>query len=109
MVNGRSTDELILAVDGKLSHALNQTTTLNTNLGVGYDTQAKQSSVTSAFQGGGAAFSTTGINPPKTLVRGGLGLVINTKSAVEVTARYDVEARSGFTNQTASIKFKMPF
>ena len=88
---------------------MNETTTLNANLGVGYDTQAKQSSVTSAFQGGGAAFATTGINPPKTLVRGGLGLVVNTTSAMEVTARYDVEARKDFTNQTASIKFKMPF
>lgn len=109
VVNGRSTDQLIVAVNGKLSHALNETTTLNANLGVGYDTQAEQSSVTSAFQGGGAAFSTAGINPPKTLIRGGLGLVVNTKDAMEITARYDVEARKDFTNQTASIKFKMPF
>ena len=64
---------------------------------------------TRAFTSGLPAFNTTGINPPKTLVRGGLGLVVNTKSATEITARYDVEARKDFTNQTASIKFKMPF
>jgi outer membrane autotransporter protein len=108
-VNGKSTDEFILALDGKVAHAVNDTSTVTANLGVGYDTQARQSSITSAFQGGGAAFTTTGINPSATLVRGGVGMVTNTSNAVEITARYDIEARSGFTNQTASVKLRMQF
>jgi len=29
--------------------------------------------------------------------------------AAEVTARYDLDARAGFTNQTASVKFRWAF
>ena len=108
-VDGRTTDEFVLAVDGKLAHALSDTSTLVANLGVGYDTQAKESSVTAAFQGGGAAFTTVGIKPSPTLVRGGLGVVINSRNGTEITARYDIEARTGFTGQTASVKLRIPF
>lgn len=109
VVNGKTTDEFILAADGKIAHALSETSSLTANLGVGYDTQAKQSSITAAFQGGGAAFTTTGIKPSATVVRGGLGMAINTRNAVEITARYDIEARTGFIGQTASVKLRMPF
>lgn len=109
VVNGKTTGEFILAADGKITHTLSETSTLTANLGVGYDTQAKQSSITAAFQGGGAAFTTSGIKPSATLVRGGLGMSLNTSSAVEITARYDFEGRTGYTGQTASVKFRMPF
>jgi outer membrane autotransporter protein len=108
-VDGKSTDELILAVDGKVEHMVSDTSTLTANLGVGYDTQAKQSSITSSFVGGGAAFTTDGINPSSTLVRGGLRMVINSSDATEVTARYDIETRSGYTGQTFSVKLRKPF
>ncbi|HET7832008.1 MAG TPA: autotransporter domain-containing protein [Gallionella sp.] len=108
VVGSKTTDEFILSVDGKLVHALSDSTRLTANLGVGYDTRAKQASITSSFAGGGAAFTTAGIHPASTLVRGGLGVVTNTRNATEVTTRYDVEARDGFIAQTASIKFRMP-
>jgi len=106
VVDGKTTDELILAVDGKVEHTVSDTSTLIANLGVGYDTQAKQSSITSSFVGGGAAFTTDGINPSSTLVRGGLRMVINSSNAMEVTARYDIETRSGYTGQTFSVKLR---
>ena len=109
VVNGSTTDEFILLVDGKVTHKLSDTTTLLANLGVGYDMQAKQSSITAAFQGGGAAFTTPGINPSPTVVRGGLGMVVNSSKMVEITGRYDIEARTGFTAQTLSVKARWPF
>jgi outer membrane autotransporter protein len=108
-VDGKTTDELILAVDGKVMHALSDTSTLTANLGIGYDTQAEQASMTTAFSGGGAAFTTDGIDPSSTVVRGGLGMVVNSSDAMEFTARYDIEKRSGYTGQTVSVKFRMPF
>ena len=108
-VNGQTVDEFIVGVDGKVTHKLSDTTTLLANLGVGYDTMAKQSSVTAAFGGGGAAFSTPGINPSPTVVRGGLGVVMKSSKTVEVAGRYDVEARTGFTDQTISVKVRWPF
>jgi outer membrane autotransporter protein len=108
-VDGKTTDELILAVDGKVAHAVSDATTLTANLGIGYDTQAEQASITTSFAGGGAAFTTNGINPSSTVMRGGLGMVINSSDAMEFTARYDIETRSGYTGQTVSVKFRMPF
>jgi outer membrane autotransporter protein len=108
-VDGKTTDELILAVDGKLTHALSDTSTLTANLGVGYDTEAEQASLTTSFAGGGAAFTTDGIKPSSTVLRGGLGMVLNSSDAMEFTARYDLETRSGYTGQTISVKFRMPF
>jgi hypothetical protein len=109
VVNGKTTDEFILAVDGKVVHRLDDHAKLSANLGLGYDVNAKQNSITASFAGGGAAFTTSGINPSATLVRGGLGYVTNTAGGVEITARYDVEARTGYTGQTASVKARWAF
>jgi outer membrane autotransporter protein len=108
-VNRNSTDELILAVDGKLIHALSDATKLTANLGAGYDALSSRSSITASFVGGGAAFRTEGMEPSPWLMRGGLGVVVNNANGLEVSTSYDIEARKGFTNQTASIKFRLPF
>jgi len=111
VVDSRTTDELILAVDGRVEHAVSDTSTLTADLGIGYDTQAEQASITSSFAGGGAAFVTDGIDPSPVVVRGGLGMVINPGEAMEITARYDIGSRpgSGYTGQTVSVKFQMAF
>lgn len=109
IVGSNKTDELILAVDGKLAHAITDRTKVVANLGLGYDVLSERNSLSAAFVGGGAAFTTQGIDPSPWLARGGLGLVMTTDNAVEVSARYDFEARSSYDNQTASIKVRVPF
>ena len=108
-VGAHSTSAFVLGVDGKVSHALSDATNLFANLGLDYDTQAKQASITSSFQGGGAAFTTEGINPSKTTLRYGVGVVVSSSKSMQITARYDGASRSGFTGKTASVKFNMPF
>jgi len=108
-VNGKTTDEFILSVDGKVVRQIGEKGSLFGNLGVGYDVNAKQTAITASYAGGGAAFTTEGINPSSTLVRGGAGYSTTADNGLELTARYDIEARSRFTNQSVSVKASLPF
>lgn len=109
-VNSRTTEALVLSVDGKFTHKLSDATTFLANAGAGYDTMAKQTSLTATYAGApGLSFTTRGIDPSPWILRGGLGIVTHTQSGMEVSARYDVEHRTDFTNQTASVKFRWAF
>ncbi|MFI5445569.1 autotransporter outer membrane beta-barrel domain-containing protein [Polaromonas sp. UC242_47] len=109
-VGKRSSDQMILAVDGKLSHQLNSSTALTANAGVGYDALNRQSSITAAFAGApGASFVTYGLTQDPWIGRVGAGLVQKLSSGVELTARYDAEFRNHFLNQTASLKLRWNF
>jgi uncharacterized protein with beta-barrel porin domain len=77
---------------------------------VGYDALGERSSITAAFAGAPtAAFVTQGIDPERWLGRGGLGVVYQLKDGLELNARYDAELREDFSNQTASVSFRMSF
>jgi len=109
-VNSNTAHEMIVGIDGKLTHAMNDKIKLVANLGGGYDVLHEQASITSAFAGDPtAAFLTNGIKPSPWLARGEIGLVGNTDNGVELSARYDFEVRDGFDNQTASIKVRWAF
>lgn len=109
-VSGRSTEELILSADAKVSHDIKSGTTLTANAGIGYDVLNERAAITAAFAGApGASFTTKGIDPSPWVVRAGLGLTSITQSGMEVTARYDAEYRKDFLNQTASVKFRWTF
>jgi outer membrane autotransporter protein len=106
-VDSRSTDELILGLDGKLSHEFMPGTSVTANLGVGYDALNSQSSITASFAGApGAGFTTHGLEPSPWLQRAGLGLTTNSDNGVEISLRYDAEHRESFLNQTASVKLR---
>jgi len=103
-------DELILSVDGKVTHALSAQTKVTANLGLGYDAINDQASITASFAGAPtASFVTKGIDPSPWLIRGGLGLVYQASDRTQITARYDVEGREDFSNQTASVKARWAF
>jgi len=109
-VNGRTADELIVALDGLWNYELQPGTFVDFNLGVGYDMLSDRYVITSAYAGApGAAFRTEGIDPSPVLLRGGLGLTHNVSDNTEVTLRYDVEHRTDFLNQTASLKVRWTF
>jgi outer membrane autotransporter protein len=109
-VNGRSSKELILSVDGKVNHQVNEKINLSANLGVGYDALNERASITAAFAGApGASFVTYGLDPSPWILRAGLGLTYLANDRTEVTARYDAEMRDDFNNQTASVKVRWTF
>lgn len=109
-VNSRSSDALVVGVDGKLVHALNDRTSLIADLGVGYNTINDQASITSAFAGApGAAFTTTGIKPSPWIGRGAVGVEYKAQNGLTITGRYDAEWRTSFVNQTASLNLRKAF
>jgi len=108
-VDARDTDALVFMAGGKLMHEINDSIGLRADAGVGYDALAKRRNIVSSFAGGGPAFTTTGRDATPWLARAGLGLVATTQSGVEISMRYDIEGRSGFTNQTASAKLRVAF
>lgn len=109
-VDSRDTEELVLGFDGKLSHQLNDHTSIAANLGVGYNTLAKRASITASFAGASnAAFTTYGLDPDPWTARAGLGITHVTSQGTEITLRYDAEHREAFLNQTASLKARWSF
>lgn len=68
-----------------------------------------RASITAAFAGEpGFGFTTYGLDQSLWLVRSGIGLT-HVVGNTEITARYDNEGRSGFDNQTASVKVRWAF
>ena len=90
-MNGRTSDELILGLDGQVDHQFKTGAIITANLGMGYDALQTQNSITSAFAGApGAAFTTLGFDQSPWMARGGLGLSINASNGMEISASYDV-------------------
>ncbi|WP_157725079.1 autotransporter outer membrane beta-barrel domain-containing protein [Vogesella sp. LIG4] len=109
-VQGRSTEALVLGVDGKLNKNYDNGTQLQASLGVGYDTMNRQASIVSAFAGAPTAnFVTYGAKPSPWQVRGGLGITRKLSSGLEITGRYDVLYKTDFLNQTLSVKLRWLF
>lgn len=109
-VSSRKAEAFVIGVDGKLTHKLNDQTSLQATLGVGYDTMSDQDTITSTFAGApDAAFVTYGIDPSPWLARAGVGAVYKTRAGLEITGRYDAEYRESFLNQTASVKLRWAF
>jgi autotransporter family porin len=110
-VKKHQTDQLILGLDGKLSHEVMPGTQVTGNLGVGYDVIHDDSMLVASYAGApGQTFNSVGQSSSPWLARGGVGLSTRiASSGTELSVNYDAEARSDFTNQTVSLKLKVPF
>ena len=102
-------DSVLSAIKGTYELTMSNKGVFTANLGVGVDT-ANQASATSSLSGGtGPTFVSNGINPDSTVLMGGIGYRYVTSKNLEINAAYDLEGRSNFLGQTASVKFKLPF
>lgn len=81
------------------------TLTPQASLGVSYDVVSDRQQVTSAFTGGGSAFTTEGADPARAAVTAGLGLTWR-DGDVEVGAGYQLEMRDGYTGQAALLRLR---
>jgi outer membrane autotransporter protein len=104
-------NEMLISADGKITRKVGEHFILTGNVGVGYDTLAKEGSINTAFAGDPAAtsFTTPGLSPSRLQTRGGFG-IIRIQSDIEFTIRYDVDTRaSHFIDQTLSAKCRWLF
>lgn len=109
-VKSRSTDALVLGVDGTLTHALSDQLKVSANLGAGYDLYNRDASITSTYAGApDAAFVTYGTHQSAWSQRAGAGLTYTTASGTEITGRYDATHKEGFLGQTASVQLRWMF
>ena len=79
------------------------------NAGVGYDVMADRSSLTSSFAGGGAQFTTEGMEPDEWAYNAGIGAQYNLTNGTEITASYNIDAREDYTDQSVSANFRFLF
>lgn len=109
-VRSNRAEALIVGIDGKLVHQLNPRMSLVGDLGVGYDTLSHRESVTTVFSGiPDAPFITDGIDPEPWVGHAGLGAIYKIKDRLDINARYDVDYREHFFNQTASMNLRWMF
>jgi uncharacterized protein with beta-barrel porin domain len=108
-VQGQKTEQFLLSAHGKLTQALAEGLQLSSNVGLGYDFLAKRNRVVSTFVGGGATFATEGLGAQRFVAYGGLGLTLLKAKGLELSARYDVELRRAFSNQSISFKLAKKF
>jgi outer membrane autotransporter protein len=101
-------DSILVAVKNSVEWTPTRKGAVLANVGVGYNA-VDAASVTSSFAGNGPTFVTNGIEPEAFLITAGLGYRYVTAKNLEITAAYDLESRSEFLGNTASVKLKMPF
>jgi uncharacterized protein with beta-barrel porin domain len=108
-VQAQKTEQFLLAAHATLTHDVSEGLQLSGNLGLGYDFLARRDRVVSAFAGGGPTFATEGLRAQRLVVTGGLGLTLMKAKGLELTARYDVELRRSFSNQSIGFKLAKKF
>ncbi|MFK0375956.1 autotransporter domain-containing protein [Pandoraea sp. NPDC090278] len=109
-VNANTVQALVFGVDGRLVKDLGSYGKINAHLGVGYDTINDPGNIVAAYAGvPGQSFLTTGLTHSPWLMTAGLGYDYRTAGGTNIALRYDVQARSGFVNQSASLKVSWRF
>ncbi len=108
-VNSQAYNTLPVSADLRIDHALPNKLTLSGNAGAGYNILNNQVSITSAYQGGGTAYATNGLQVSPWIYNAGAGLTGQLTKGLEINVRYDnVFSTTGYMNQMVSAKLKMP-
>jgi T5SS/PEP-CTERM-associated repeat protein len=108
-VGSNDSQELIVMAKASVSQALSDRTSLVVSAGLGGDLLSHRNSLTASYTGGGAAFVTKGMKRSPWVAQAGMGVAFKASERTQITARYDVETRSDFLGQTASVKFRWMF
>jgi len=108
-VSSDSSDSLVLGLGVKAAHTASDSLLLMANAGIGYDVMTDRSSVTSSFAGGGAQFTTDGIEPDEVVYNAGLGAKYSLTNGTEITAEYNITGRDDYTDQSVSANFRFLF
>jgi autotransporter family porin len=108
-VGDDSADSLIIGAGVKANHSVSDSLLLMANAGIGYDVMTDRSSLTSSFVGGGANFTTEGIEPDELVYNAGVGTKYSLENGTEITASYNIDARQDYTDQSLSANFRFMY
>ncbi|PCJ30544.1 MAG: hypothetical protein COA90_09020 [Gammaproteobacteria bacterium] len=108
-VDDDSADSLVIGVGAKASQTVSDSLSIMVNAGVGYDVMTDRSSLTSSFAGGGAQFTTEGIEPDEVVYNAGVGARYSLSNGTEISANYAIDARQDYTDQSLSANIRMMF
>lgn len=109
-LNSQTYQELMLTARIKGDYQLSDSLKFTANAGIGYNTLNNQTQIRASFAGGGISFVTYGMNVSPWLYSAGIGLASFEKNGIELGVRYDLQTSpTGFTNQMASVRFRMSF
>jgi uncharacterized protein with beta-barrel porin domain len=105
--NSQTYNMLLVSADLKVDQMLTEKLKMSANVGAGYNTLNNQVQMTTAFQGGGPAFTTNGLQISPWLYSAGLGISGRISKDVEMNVRYDTQfSTSSYNNQMVSAKLK---
>jgi outer membrane autotransporter protein len=109
-VSSQSYDTLYTGLDLRVDHELSNGINLMANVGAAYNALDNNVQMTSAYQGGGAAFVTDGLKVSPWLYSAGVGASGMVSDNVELNLRYDIDFSStSYTNQMISARVKVLF
>jgi len=109
-VNSQTYSTLYPSLSLRADHLLSNGLNLTGNIGVAYNVLDNNVQMTSAYQGGGAAFVTNGLNISPWLYHAGVGIGGKVGKNVELNVRYDIDfSSSSYTNQMVSARVKFLF
>ncbi|PHS70450.1 MAG: hypothetical protein COB22_08155 [Cycloclasticus sp.] len=108
-VNDDDADSLVLGVGLRANMAATDALSLTASASIGYDVMSDKSDLTAAFAGGGANFTTDGIEPDEVVYGAGLGLDYNITEGANLTVEYNVDGREDYTDQSIAAKLRFLF
>ena len=109
-VNSQSYETLYTSASLRLDHTLSNGLDISANIGVAYNALDNNAQLTSAYQGGGPAFVTNGLEISPWLYNAGVGIGGMVSKDVELNVRYDIDFSStSYTNQMVSARVKVLF
>ena len=109
MVNDDDADSLVLGAGVRANHAATDALSLTANASIGYDVLTDKSDLTAAFSGGGASFTTDGIEPDEVVYSAGLGAEYSLTNGTDITLEYNVDGRDDYTDQSITAKLRFLF
>lgn len=105
--NPQSYNMMLLSADLRMDYEPTEKLKFSVNVGGGYNTLNNQVQITSAYQGGGTAFVTNGLQTSPWIYNAGLGVSGRIDRNTELNLRYDNQfTTTNYSNQIVSARLK---
>lgn len=108
-VDSNSDSTLLAGVGAKILHNFSNNLSASADTGISYDFMADTSKITANLEGGGAQFSTQGIKPSPLIYNIGFAGKYLIDEDLEISANYDLNARTDYISHSVLMNLKLNF